>query len=106
MDVLVVPSLWFENAPLVIFCAQAAGVPVIGSDMAGIAESITDKDNGRLFPAGDAHRLAEIVTELALDQAQITRMSKRARMPKTIAAYTDELVAVYGELVADKGGNE
>jgi len=71
--------------------------------MAGIAELITDKDNGRLFPAGDAHRLAEIVTELALDPTQINQMSKRARLPKTIATYTDELVAVYGELVLDKG---
>jgi len=103
MDVLIVPSLWFENAPLVISSAQAVGVPVIGSDMAGIAELITDKDNGRLFPAGDAHRLAEIVTELALDPTQINQMSKRARLPKTIATYTDELVAVYGELVLDKG---
>lgn len=105
MDVLIVPSLWLENAPLVISCAQAVGVPVIGSDMAGIAESIIDKDNGQLFPAGDIHRLAEIIAELAQDRAQITKMSKRARMPKTIAAYTDELVAVYGELVGDKGMN-
>ena len=105
MDVLVVPSLWFENAPLVIYCAQAVGIPVIGSDMAGIAELVTDHDNGRLFPAGDAHRLAEIIAELAQDQAQIKRMSQCARIPKTIAAYTDQLVAVYSELVGEKEAN-
>ena len=32
LDVLAVPSLWFENAPLVVYSAQAAGLPVVASD--------------------------------------------------------------------------
>lgn len=106
MDILVVPSLWFENAPLVISCAQAVGVPVIGSDMAGITESIMDKDNGRIFPAGDSHRLAQIIAELAQDRMQIARMSQRARRPKTITIYTNEVSAVYDDLVGNKGVSE
>lgn len=102
LDVLVVPSLWFENAPLVIYSAQAAGLPVLASDVAGVAELITHDDNGCLFPAGDVDRLAEIITTLARDRAQLARLSERARMPKTIAAYADELLAVYAELVQDK----
>jgi len=98
LDILVVPSLWFENAPLVIYSAQAAGVPVIASNVAGIAELVTDGDNGCLFPAGDVNRLAEILAGLAQDRRQIARLSERARVPKTIASYTDELLAVYGEL--------
>jgi glycosyltransferase involved in cell wall biosynthesis len=103
LDILLVPSLWFENAPLVIYSAQAAGVPVVASDVTGVAELITDGDNGRLFPPGDVDRLAEIIAALAQDRSQIDRYSERARMPKTIAAYTDELLAVYGELGADVG---
>ena len=100
LDVLVVPSIWFENAPLVIYSAQAAGVPVIGSDVAGVSEQITHDDNGCLFPPGDVDRLAEIIRQLALDRGQLARLSERARMPKTIASYTDELLAVYCELGA------
>ena len=103
LDILLVPSLWFENAPLVIYSAQAAGVPVVASDVTGVAELITDGDNGRLFPPGDVDRLAEIIAALAQDRDQIDRYSERARMPKTIASYADELLAVYGELGADAG---
>lgn len=103
LEILLVPSLWFENAPLVIYSAQAAGVPVVASDVTGVAELITDGDNGRLFPPGDVDRLAGIIAALAQDRSQIARYSERARMPKTIAAYTVELLAVYGELGADVG---
>lgn len=103
LDILLVPSLWFENAPLVIYSAQAAGVPVVASDVTGVAELITDGDNGRLFPPGDVDRLAGIIAGLAQERGQIARYSERARMPKTIAFYTDELLAIYAELGVDVG---
>jgi glycosyltransferase involved in cell wall biosynthesis len=100
LDAPVVPSIWFENAPLVIYSAQAARLPVIGSNVAGVSELITHDDNGYLFPPGDIDRLAEIIGPLAQDRGQLARLSERARMPKTIASYTDELLAVYAELGA------
>jgi glycosyltransferase involved in cell wall biosynthesis len=98
LDVLVVPSIWFENAPLVIYSAQAAGLPVIASNVAGVAEMITENDNGCLFPPGDVDSLAAIINRLANDRGQVSRLSERARMPKTIATYTDELLSVYEEI--------
>lgn len=100
LDILVVPSLWFENAPLVVYSAQAAGVPIVASDVAGIAELVTDGENGHLYPPGDVNRLAEIISQLAQNRGQLARLSERARMPKTITTYTDELLAVYTELAA------
>jgi len=104
MDVLAVPSIWFENSPLVVYSAQAAGRPVIASDVAGISELITHDDNGWLFPAGDYERLAEILAELANDREQIARFSGNARMPKSISTYVGEVLAVYAGLEADAGG--
>jgi glycosyltransferase involved in cell wall biosynthesis len=49
LDVLVVPSIWYENTPLVIYSAQAAGCPVIASNLGGIAEVKHHEDNGLLF---------------------------------------------------------
>lgn len=106
LDVLAVPSLWFENAPLVVYSAQAAGVPVVASDVAGIAELVTDGDNGWLFPAGDVDGLAAILARVAKDRGLISRASGRARMPKTIATYADELLAVYGGLGAKRRQEE
>lgn len=58
---LVVPSLWDENAPLAVLEARAAGIPVVASDVRGIAEVVEDGVHGRLFPAGDARALAELL---------------------------------------------
>ena len=47
-DMLAVPSQWQETGPLVVFEAQALGVPVLGSDLGGIAELITPGKKVRL----------------------------------------------------------
>ena len=58
-DVLVVPSLCYENSPTVIYEALAAGVPVIAADIGGVGELLEDGVNGYLFKPGDVNDLAE-----------------------------------------------
>jgi glycosyltransferase involved in cell wall biosynthesis len=58
LDALVVPSEWDENAPLSVLQARAAGVPVIASDVPGIAEIVRAPEEARLVPVGDADALA------------------------------------------------
>lgn len=64
IDVLVVPSIWPENSPLVIQEAFLAGVPVVASRIGGIPEVVQDGQNGLLFRAGDAKDLARALTRL------------------------------------------
>lgn len=59
MDVTVVPSLCYENSPTVIFESFASGVPVLASNIEGIAELIEEGKNGLTFPAGNVMALAE-----------------------------------------------
>ena len=54
IDVLVVPSIWYENAPLTIHEAFMASVPVITSNIGGMKELVRDGENGLLFKAGDS----------------------------------------------------
>ena len=56
---LVVPSLWYENSPLIIAEAAAAGVPVIVSDNGAAAELVSNNVSGLHFKVGDAVDLAE-----------------------------------------------
>ena len=49
IDVLVVPSLWLENSPLVIHEAFMAGVPVVGARIGGIADLVEDGRTGLLY---------------------------------------------------------
>lgn len=55
---IVVPSVWWENSPVVIQEAFRAERPVIGSNLGGIAEKVRDGVNGLLFRVGDARDLA------------------------------------------------
>jgi glycosyltransferase involved in cell wall biosynthesis len=57
IDVLVIPSLWFENAPLTIQEAALSRVPVIASDLGGLAEHVVEGQNGLRFYTGDADDL-------------------------------------------------
>lgn len=59
IDVLVVPSIWPENQPLVIMEAMASGRPVIASRIGGIPELIEHKINGILINPGDNSSLLE-----------------------------------------------
>jgi glycosyltransferase involved in cell wall biosynthesis len=61
VDWVVVPSIWWENSPLVIQEAFAAGRPVICSDIGGMAEKVTDGVNGLHFRVGDPESLAATI---------------------------------------------
>ena len=61
-DVVVVPSLWFENRPLVILEAQRAGAAVLVSDLGALPELVPDAD--WRFRAGDEADLAAVLRRL------------------------------------------
>lgn len=63
-DAVVVPSIWWENSPLVIQEAIRAGRPVIGSDIGGVGEKTRAAPGGILFRAGDPIDLAQAVLSL------------------------------------------
>jgi glycosyltransferase involved in cell wall biosynthesis len=54
LDLIVVPSLWFENSPLTIQEAFMARIPVITADVGGMAELVQHGVNGLHFRLGDA----------------------------------------------------
>lgn len=64
---LLLPSLWYENAPVAIVEAAAYGLALIGSDIGGIPEFVEPGRTGFLFAPGDATALAGLMTKMALD---------------------------------------
>ncbi len=67
MDVLVVASTWYENTPLVVFEAFAAGVPVLVADLGGMSEMVTER-NGLVFEAGSVESLRAQLRRIATDR--------------------------------------
>jgi len=80
LDVLVVPSIWPENSPLVIQEAFLAGVPVVAARIGGIPEVVEDGRNGLLFTPGDAADLARVLTRLVREPD--LRHALRAGIPR------------------------
>jgi glycosyltransferase involved in cell wall biosynthesis len=99
LDVLVIPSLWYENSPLVLSFAQAARVPVVATNSEGMNEVIADGENGCLFEKGDVKGLAEIIRMLCNDRSVVKRLSDHAGAPKSISAYAEELEGIYGDVI-------
>lgn len=98
LDVLVVPSLWYENTPFAILEALHAGVPVVASDLGGMAEVVRDGENGRLFPAGDARALGALLQRMAA--APERELQFTLDDPPHIDANVDALLALYEDVGA------
>ncbi len=75
LDVLVVPSIWFENAPLTVLQAFAAAVPPLASRLGGLREMIRDGDDGLLFETGDAADLARTLERCRRDSDLLPRLA-------------------------------
>lgn len=75
VDVLLVPSLWPENLPLIMQEAQAAGVPTLVSDVGGMTECVTDGVNGFTFRVGDVDDL-QVKMQMIIDQPQMLNAIK------------------------------
>ena len=87
LDVLVVPSLWLENSPLVIHEACMAGVPVVGARIGGIPDLVTGGENGLLYDASSPASLADALRRLIDDPALVASFA--ARLPRVKAIEDD-----------------
>jgi glycosyltransferase involved in cell wall biosynthesis len=101
LDVLVVPSLWYEVDPRVAQEAAAAGLPVIASDVGGIRGHLRHESGGLLFERGSVEALRSQMERLVREPGLLARL--RASVPpfRPLAATVEELEALYAEVVAE-----
>jgi glycosyltransferase involved in cell wall biosynthesis len=103
MDVLVVPSLWYEAFGLTIREGFLSGVPVVTANHGAMAEAVEHGRTGLLFEAGDASALATALRRLADEpslRAGLAAAPHRVRDEREAAI---ELLGLYDRLVARRG---
>jgi glycosyltransferase involved in cell wall biosynthesis len=103
LDVVVVPSVWQEPFGLVVREAQLAGTPVVGSDVAGIAESIEHEVSGLLFRTGDAGALRSALQRFVDDPGLAARLAAGAPRVKTDVEGAIESEWRYRQVISAKG---
>ncbi|WP_291295587.1 glycosyltransferase family 4 protein [Elioraea sp.] len=99
-DWVVMPSVWWENAPLVIQEAFQHGRPVIASGIGGMAEMVRDGIDGLLVPPDDPAALAAAMRRAAAEPGLWKRLVGGIRKPVTIAAAARSHLALYRKLMA------
>ena len=84
LDVLVVPSLWPENSPLVVHEAFMYGVAVVAARTGGIPELVRDGETGLLYEPFAVPSLARALQSLIDDPALRARVAAAAPAVKTM----------------------
>jgi GT2 family glycosyltransferase/glycosyltransferase involved in cell wall biosynthesis len=100
IDVLVVPSVWPENSPLVIREAFLAGVPVIASHIGGIPELVTNERNGLLFEPGSVDGLRHAIERLLDEPMLLEHLRQGLPAVRTIDDDVSQAREVYATHIA------
>ena len=98
LDVLIVPSIWFENSPLTIHEAFLAGLPVITSDIGGMAEYVKDGVCGLNFKVGDSTDLYKKIKKVLDEPSFLESLRKNRPRVKTREENALEIEKIYDEL--------
>lgn len=86
VDVVVVPSIWYENAPLVIREAFLAHTPVITADFGGMREWVRDGVNGLLFQPRNIDDLRQKMNRFITEPDLVARLSQAFPDVRSITA--------------------
>lgn len=97
-DWVVVPSIWWENSPLVIQEAFKHRRPVICADIGGMAEKVRHLENGLHFRAQSARDLARVMAMAATKPELWTRLAANVPNPPTLRESADEYLRVFARL--------
>lgn len=101
-DAVLVPSIWWENSPLVIQEAFLNRRPVICSDIGGMAEKVHHGHDGFHFQAGSAWSLAGLLRRLAEDPARLAALQSTLAVPPTLRDTAAANLRLYRRLAAPR----
>jgi glycosyltransferase involved in cell wall biosynthesis len=94
---LAVPSRWVETGPLVVLEAFAAGIPVIGSGLGGIADRVHHRSNGLLVDCEDLQGWTAAFRECAEDRSLLAKLRQAVTCPRTMDQVATEMAGLYAQ---------
>ncbi len=98
LDAILVPSIWWENSPVVIQEALRNRRPVLCSDIGGMAEKVRDGIDGFHFPVGNSLALAALLLTLAESPSMLSGVAETLRSPAPVEDTLERYAQVYSSL--------
>jgi glycosyltransferase involved in cell wall biosynthesis len=94
-DVIVAPSVWYENSPIAIMEALTTGTPVVTSNLGGMSELVQHNENGLLFETGDSDDLTRQLQRLVDEPELAAALAKNARPVRMIDDEMAQILSLY-----------
>jgi glycosyltransferase involved in cell wall biosynthesis len=98
IDLLVIPSLWYENSPLVLYSAFATKTPVLVSNLGSLKDAVCHGRNGLVFEVGNAEDLARQIQRVLDDPSLLEQLREGIPAVKSIDQNVSELLEIYATL--------
>lgn len=95
IDLLVIPSRWYENSPLVLLNALATHTPVLVSDVEGMTEFLEPGRNGGAFARGDVDAFHVALCRMVLDRDGLAEQALSTHYPRNTATMAQETFDTY-----------
>ncbi|CAK2887554.1 Glycosyltransferase involved in cell wall biosynthesis [Vibrio crassostreae] len=103
---VIVPSECYENCSMSVLEAMSYGKPIIGANIGGIPEQVRNGKEGRLFEAGNAHDLANVMDEFTIRPELTKYYGEQARQRLesrySLRAHHQQLVDLYQNLLSEQ----
>ena len=95
MDIGIVPPIWWDNAPQVVFEMLAMKIPVLGANIGGIPDFVQHMRNGLLFEPGNSTDLINKLTDITTNPQLVNQLRMGITPMKTTVQHADELEKYY-----------
>jgi glycosyltransferase involved in cell wall biosynthesis len=102
IDWTIIPSIWWENSPIVIQESFYHGRPMISSNIGGMAEKITDGVDGMHFRVGSSEDLVDRMTEALTDPALWERLRAGIKSPINYEECARQHLDLYRDIAANR----
>lgn len=95
-DALIIPSVWLESGPQVIYESFAVKTPIIGSNRGGIAELVQEGKTGFLFEPGNSDQLKDLLITCSRNPVKLRALRANITSVRTMDDVTEEMLNIYG----------
>lgn len=92
----VIPSEWYENNPISVIEAESLGTPVLGANIGGIPELISE-ETGKIFESRNVDDLKEKIESMYTTRFDYSTIAEASQKRYNAETYYTRIIKIYGD---------